>query len=271
MTEQNPVSAAFFDLDKTIIASSSTLAFVGRFTKAGLLSRRALLKAGIAKSYYSMFGADHAQMERVRKQLSRLTVGWEKLQVEQIIAETAQEVVSPLVYAEALALIDHHLRSGRMVVLVSSGPVEIVKPLGSFLGIEHVIGTEAEVDSQDRYTGRLQFYAYGEGKVQAMQELAQIRQLSLPDSFAYTDSITDLPMLAAVGHPVAVNPDKELQTEAEQRDWQVMTFERPVTLRTRLTDMPTPVPWISGAALLAAITTGILFCVLKLRQAAKAA
>lgn len=242
--------AAFFDLDKTIIAKSSTLAFTKPLFRAGLLSRASLLKAGVAQAYYQMFGADHDQLERVREELGELTKGWSRDEVRDLVEETVEEVVAPLVYAEALAIIDEHQRAGREIVVISSSPVEIVEPLCRYLGLgdERVIGTRPAVDDEGRYTGAIEFYAYGPGKAEAMRELAGAEGLSLDDSFAYSDSITDLPMLEAVGHPVAVNPDRELRTVAEERDWQILEFEREVTVRTRLATIPKPVPVISGAA-----------------------
>ena len=97
--------------------------------------------------------------------------------------------------------------------MISSSPVEIVKPLCSYLGIEDVIGTRPEIDADGKYTGKIEFYAYGPGKAQAIRELAARDGISLPNSFAYSDSATDLPMMETVGHPVAVNPDRELQRD----------------------------------------------------------
>ncbi len=264
--DDTPAAAAFFDLDKTIIAKSSTLAFAGTLSKAGFLSKRALLKAAIGQAYYTMFGADHDQLEKVREELSELTKGWDKAEIEQLIEETVDEVVSPLVYAEALAIIDEHHRAGRKVVVISSSPVEVVKPLGRFLGVDEVIGTRPEVDADGKYTGRLEFYAYGEGKAEAIREIAEREGISLEHSFAYSDSYTDLPMLEAVGHPVAVNPDKDLRAVAEERDWQIMEFQRPVTLRTRLATVPKPVPIISGAAVAGGIAAALAVWAVKARR-----
>src|SRR5690606_33315392 len=148
------------------------------------------------------------------------------------------------VIAGAGRLMVAHARAGRNVVVVSSSPVEIVRPLCEYLGLTEVIATLPEVDDGGRYTGNISFYAYGEGKAEAMWELAERTGLSLEDSFAYSDSLTDLPMLEAVGHPVAVNPDRELRAIAEERDWQILEFEREVTVGRRV---PKPVPVISGA------------------------
>lgn len=262
-------SAAFFDLDKTIIAKSSTLAFSRPLFRAGLLNRTALAKAGIAQAYYQMFGADHGQLERVREELSELTQGWDKVEIEQLVRETVDEVVSPLVYQEALALIEEHQRSQRRVVVISSSPVEIVKPLCAFLGIDDVIGTRPEIDDAGKYTGKIDFYAYGPAKAEAMREMAAQEGISLPDSFAYSDSATDLPMLEAVGHPVAVNPDKELREVAQQRDWQILEFRQPVTLRSRLAAIPKPVPVISGAAVATGVAAALTVWALKARSRAR--
>jgi HAD superfamily hydrolase (TIGR01490 family) len=259
--------AAFFDLDKTIIAKSSTLAFSGQLYRAGLLNRRALLKAGIAQAYYQMFGADHDQLDRVREELSELTRGWDRAEIETLVAETVEEVVTPLVYEEALVIIDDHLRAGRRVVVVSSSPVEIVKPLCDFLGLDDVIGTRPRIDDDGRYTGEIEFYAYGPGKAEAIRALAEEDGLDLAASFAYSDSHTDLPMLEAVGHPVAVNPDKELREIALERDWQILAFRRPVNVRQRFPNMPRQVPVISGAAVATGVAAALAVWVIKSRRA----
>lgn len=259
-------AAAFFDLDKTIIAKSSTLAFAGQLSKAGFLSKRSLLKAGLAQAYYVMFGADHDQLEKIREELGELTKGWDKTEIERLVEETVDEVVAPLVYAEALAIIDEHHRAGRRVVVISSSPIQVVKPLGKYLGIDEVIGTRPEVDEQGKYTGRLEFYAYGPGKAVAIRELAEQDGIDLSASYAYSDSMTDLPMLEAVGHPVVVNPDKELRDVATSRDWQIMEFERPVTVRTRLVTIPAPVPVISGAAVAGGIAAALTIWALRTRR-----
>ncbi|MGB8360574.1 MAG: HAD-IB family hydrolase [Acidimicrobiia bacterium] len=227
-------SVAFFDLDKTIIAKSSTLAFTRAMFKAGLLSGPTLAKAGIAQAYYQAFGADHGRMERAKEELAAVTRGWDRDEVEAIVTETVDQVVTPLVYAEALAIMEEHRGAGRRVVVISASPEEIVRPLCRYLGINEIIATRAEVDEEGRYTGNLELYAYGEGKADAIRELAEREGIDLSDSYAYSDSITDLPMLETVGHPVVVNPDGELAAVAEERGWEVRRFESAVTLRDKL-------------------------------------
>lgn len=227
-------AVAFFDLDKTIIAKSSTLAFTRPMFKAGLLSGSTLAKAGIAQAYYQAFGADHDQLERIKDELSAMTKGWDREEIEALVTETVDEVVTPLVYAEALAIMEEHRGAGRRVVVISASPEEIVRPLCRYLGVDEVIATRAAVDGEGRYTGQLELYAYGPGKAKAMREMADEEGIDLEASYAYSDSITDLPMLEAVGHPVVVNPDAALRAIAAERGWEVRRFESAVTLRDKL-------------------------------------
>jgi HAD superfamily hydrolase (TIGR01490 family) len=225
-------SAAFFDLDKTVIARSSTLAFSRPFYAGGLITRRAMLRSAYAHFFYQVNGADHDQMERMRRYLSDLTTGWDVQQVRDIVAETLTELISPLVYEEATTLIAEHHDAGRDVVIVSASGAEVVEPIGSLLGADHVLATRMVVED-GRYTGDIDFYAYGVNKATAIRELADERGYDLEASYGYSDSATDLPMLEAVGHPFAVNADKALRREATARGWPLLDFTRPVRMRTR--------------------------------------
>lgn len=253
--------AAFFDLDKTIIAKSSTLAFTRPMFRAGLLSGRTLAKAGIAQAYYQAFGADHDQLERVKEELANLTRGWKRDEVEALVEETVDEVIAPLVYEEALTIIDQHRQQGHLVVVISASPEEIVRPLCRYLGIENVIASRSEVDDQGRYTGEVAFYAYGPGKAEAILALAESENIDLTASFAYSDSATDLPMMEVVGHPIAVNPDAQLASVAEEREWEILHFESAVTLRDKLADKAVP-----GAAVATGVAAIIAYWALKGRK-----
>jgi len=239
-------SAAFFDLDKTIIAKSSTLAFTKPLYKAGFLSRRALAKAAIAQAYYQSFGADHDQLDRVKDEMAAMTRGWSRQEVVSLVEETVDGVVAPLAYAEALALIDSHRRAGRRVVVISASPEEIVRPLCRYLGIEDVIATRTQVGDDDRYTGTIELYAYGPAKADAMIEMARSEGIDLSESYAYTDSMTDIPMLEAVGHAVVVNPDSELEKIAVERGWEIRHFESAVTIRDRMAGKTAPGVAVAG-------------------------
>jgi HAD superfamily hydrolase (TIGR01490 family) len=228
------LGAAFFDLDKTIIATSSTFAFTRPFQAGGLLTRRAMLRGAYAHFFYQANGADHDQMERMRRYLSRLVEGWDVQQVREIVAETLAELISPQVYEEATALIAEHHAAGREVVIVSASGSDVVEPIGAMLGADHVVATRMTI-RDGRYSGDIDFYAYGVHKAEAVHELARERGYDLASSYAYSDSVTDVPMLATVGHPFAVNPDKLLRREARARGWPVLDFVRPVSLRARFT------------------------------------
>jgi HAD superfamily hydrolase (TIGR01490 family) len=230
-------SAAFFDLDKTIIARSSSLAFSRPFYASGLINRRTVLRSTYAQFVYLAGGADHDQMERMREYLQTMVAGWPVAQVREIVAETLHELIDPIVYDEALTLIEEHREAGRDIVIVSSSGAEVVEPIGQMLGADHVVATELVVED-GRYTGEIGYYAYGPAKAEAMVEMAERLGYDLAASYAYSDSQTDLPMLDLVGHPTAVNPDKELARVAAEREWPVVHFERPIAMRRRLPSVP---------------------------------
>lgn len=247
------MEAAFFDLDKTVVSKSSSLALSRPMYRAGLVSRAALLKGAYAQLVYLLVGADERKMDRVKESLLALTKGWDKAQVEQVVREALLEVVDPYIYLEALDLIQLHRALGRRVFIVSSSPEEVVRPLAERLGHVEVIATRAKIED-GKYTGELEFYCYGAGKAEMIRKLAEEQALDLTGSYAYSDSITDLPMLEAVGNPIAVNPDRELRREAERRGWKIRDFRRPVRLRQRLPQVPAPSPGVAvavGSALVA--------------------
>ncbi len=228
---------AFFDLDRTIIARSGPLALGRSLFKEGLIGRTTLLRSLCAQLVFQLVGADEARMEQMRTEAARITAGWEAERVRQVVTEVLEEVISPLLYAEALELIEQHRAAGRLVCIVSSSPEEVVEPLAAMLGIGRVIATRTRIED-GRYTGELDFYAFGPSKAEAMRAVADEVGADLRGSYAYSDSITDLPMLEAVGHPVAVNPDRELRRVAQRRGWPVLSFRNPVSLRDRLPELP---------------------------------
>ncbi|KAA1432838.1 HAD-IB family hydrolase [Mycolicibacter arupensis] len=242
-------TAAFLDLDQTVIAKSSALAFSKPFMDQGLINRRTVLKSSYAQFLMLLSGADHDQMERMRAHLTNMCTGWNVDQVKAIVNETIHDVVTPLIFAEAAELIADHKLCGRDVVVVSASGEEIVAPIARALGATHAMATRMVV-ADGKYTGEIAFYCYGEGKVQAIRELAAREGYPLEHCYAYSDSITDLPMLQVVGHPSAVNPDRALRKEALAHGWPILTFSRPVSLRDRI-----PAP--SGAALATTAAVGI--------------
>jgi HAD superfamily hydrolase (TIGR01490 family) len=263
-------TAAFFDLDKTIIARSSTLAFSRSFYQGGLINRRAVLRSAYAQFVYLVGGADHDQMERMRAYLSSMCAGWDVQQVKDIVSETLHELIDPIIYDEAATLIEEHHLAGRDVVIVSSSGSEVVAPIGEMLGADRVVATRMVVED-GRYTGDIDFYAYAENKASAVRELAEAEGYDLSGSYAYSDSATDLPMLEEVGHPFAVNPDRALRREALARDWPVLVFTKPVRLRDRFSGVTLP-PTSALAAVAVgagAATAGVVWLAARRRAAAQ--
>jgi HAD superfamily hydrolase (TIGR01490 family) len=265
-------SAAFFDLDKTIIARSSTFAFSRPFYAGGLITRSAVLRSAYAHFLYLVGGADHDQMERLRAYLSDLVTGWDVQQVREIVAETLEELIQPLVFSEATALIAEHQQAGRDIVIVSSSGAEVVEPIGTMLGADRVVASRMVIE-EGRYTGEIAYYSYGENKAAAIRSLADEQGYDLAECYAYSDSFTDLPMLAAVGHPTAVNPDRALRREAATREWPVLDFSHPVRLRTRMAEqvqrVPAPGPPAVAVALGAsAATAGLIWYATRRRDRA---
>jgi HAD superfamily hydrolase (TIGR01490 family) len=247
-------AAAFFDLDKTVIAKSSTLAFSRPFFRNGLINRRAVLKGAYAQFVFAASGADADQVERMRAHLTALCTGWDVQQVRAIVEETLHDIVDPLVYAEAAELVTEHKEEGRDVVVVSASGAEIVTPISEMIGATHSIGTRM-VEGGGKYTGEIEFYCYGENKATAMKELAATNGYDLDASFAYSDSLTDLPMLEAVGHPTVVNPDRGLRALATERGWPILEFTKPVSLRSRFQPSGTTVA-VTAISLGALATAG---------------
>ncbi|MGH9056732.1 MAG: HAD family hydrolase [Acidimicrobiales bacterium] len=241
------MEAAFFDLDKTVIAKASIMAFARDFRRAGLLSRRAMLLGLWVQLGYLRIGAGPEKLARARRSVLKVTRGWQQDHVRRVVATGLASAIDPLTYVEARALIDAHRRSGRAVYLVSAAPAEIVEPLAAHLGTDGALASVAQVDDQGRYTGELATYAFGEAKADLIMRLAARKGIDLASSYAYTDSATDLPMLEAVGHPVAVNPDRALRRAAEARGWDVVRFEETLIPAAGET-AGRPVPWARWAA-----------------------
>jgi HAD superfamily hydrolase (TIGR01490 family) len=246
--------AAFFDLDKTIIAKSSTLAFSRSFYAGGLISRGSVLRSAYAQFVYLVGGADHDQMEKMREFISELCAGWDVQTVRDIVADTLHNIVAPIVYDEAVSLIEEHQLAGRDVIIVSASGAEVVEPIGEMLGADGVIATRMEIEN-GRYTGEIGFYAYAENKATAIVDLAREKGYDLDRSYAYSDSATDVHMLEIVGHPYAVNPDKELRKQAAAKGWPVLVFSRPVSLRSRVR-LPAGKPTLAALALGTAAAVG---------------
>ena len=246
------MEAAFFDLDKTVIAKASMVAFGRSFLREGLVSRRMVLRALYGQLVYMHLGASEEKLNRVRESALKLTKGWDQARVQEIVRDALENVIEPIIYREAADLIEEHKAAGREVYLVSASPEEIVAPLAEYLGVDGAIASRARIDEEGRYSGEMEQYSYGPFKASAMEELAAARGIDLSASYAYSDSYTDAPMLEVVGHPFAVNPDRVLAKLAKEREWEVLSFTQPVRLRDRLPLPPAKPTAAVGGTLVAA-------------------
>lgn len=221
--------AAFFDLDKTIIAMSSTYAYGREFMNSGLITAAEALQLSLAQATYMLAGHTSEQMDNTRDQLTAMIRGWDVQQVRSIAEETMHTVVTPTIYAEARELIEYHQEQGHDVIIISASVKELVEPIARELGVEKTVTTI--LDSHGGlYTGDVLFYCKGEAKAQAIFDLADANNYDLSRSFAYSDSFTDAPMLDAVGYPHAVNPDRALKKKALEQGWKILSFKNPEPL-----------------------------------------
>jgi HAD superfamily hydrolase (TIGR01490 family) len=215
--------AAFFDLDRTVIARSSALALAGAFRRRGLIGRRQLAKAA---AWQLLFAVRGASPERVRKAAENglvLLRGLSPEEMRDLVAGELDRSLRPLVYREPLELVEEHRRRGEPSYLVSATLQEIVEALAADLGFDGAIGSLCEVED-GVFTGRTTRACHAEGKAAAVRELVEEEGFDLAASTAYSDSHSDLPLLEAVGHPVVVNPDRGLRREAERRSWPIKAF-----------------------------------------------
>jgi HAD superfamily hydrolase (TIGR01490 family) len=224
-------AAAFFDLDKTIIARSSTVALTSTLIAEGMLRRRTVLRSVYAQATYQIGAAGQTQSERLRHLLGGIIAGWDAARLGSLAREQLADKIAPQVFDEAAELIQSHRDAGRDVVIVSASSRELVEPIGAMLGADHCLATRMEV-KDGRYTGGTDFFNYGPAKVEAMTSLARREGYDLSRSYAYSDSITDLPMLESVGHPAVVNPSRPLRKVAEERGWEVVRFAPPESVRS---------------------------------------
>ena len=215
--------AAFFDLDRTLLRRSSALALAGSFRERGLISRRQLLQAAAWQLLFVARGASHEAVRRGAEDGLRVLAGYRPEDLRELVAEAMEPVLRPLVYAEPLSLVERHRERSEPVYVVSATLQEIVEAIADDLGFDGALGTICEVRA-GRYTGRALRALHAETKAECLRELAATHGLDLAECTAYSDSHTDLPFLEAVGHPVAVNPDRELRRIARERGWPVLEF-----------------------------------------------
>ncbi len=216
-----PGAAAFFDLDRTLLRRSSALALAPAFRARKLISRRQVAKAAAWQLLFVLRGVGADAVKRAAEDGLVVLRGFSPAEMQALVVESMEQVLKPLVYAESLDLVDLHRGRGEPVYIVSATLQEIVQVIADDLGFDGALGTLCEVED-GKYTGKSIRPLHAENKARCIREL----DYDLTASTAYSDSHTDLPFLEAVGHPVAVNPDRRLRRVASQRGWPVLQFGR---------------------------------------------
>jgi HAD superfamily hydrolase (TIGR01490 family) len=219
-------SAAFFDLDRTLMAGSSGMHFGRAAYRSGMVSRRQLIRWGIDHLRFRLRGSTDSDTEELVKQVRELLDGVPERRLRRLVPEMLAGIL-PRIYPQMLEEVHAHQDEGRPTFIVSAAGDGIVSLLAVVLDMDGGIGTRYEVDEHGDFTGVLDGgLTYGEGKVAPMRSFAEEHEIDLASSWAYSDSVSDLPMLELVGNAVAVNPDAELTRIARERGWRVMRFEK---------------------------------------------
>ncbi len=218
--------AAFFDLDKTLMAGSSGMVFARVANQRGFVPRRQLARWGWDHLRYRLRGSSDEQTNAVLEVAKRVFAEIPERDVERM-APAVLAGILPRIYPQMLDEVHRHQDDGRATFIVSAAGNDLVKALAAVLGMEGGIGTRWAIGSDGKYTGEMDGpFVYGEGKVEAMRRFAERHQIDMEASYAYSDSASDLPMLRSVGHAVVVNPDADLLEIARLEGWQVMRFEK---------------------------------------------
>ncbi len=216
-------TAAFFDLDRTLIAGSSAFVFARAARDAGYIRIQDFLPDVVRALKFQLVGSSDESSHSVRDRILSRVGGMNQADLVGLNELVLPELLG-LIRPEARALLDQHHAAGRETWIVSASPIELVEPLAIALGMTGGIGTKGEVDN-GVYTGRLDGpFCYGEGKAEAITTLANERGIDLANSWSYSDSMSDIPMMEIVGNAVAVNPDAELATLSRSRGWPVVVF-----------------------------------------------
>lgn len=224
--DEAPGSAAFFDLDKTLIQGSSAFQFGRAAYRAGLLSRRQLLADALANIQFRLRGATDADSVALRERIAGSLEGKRVVDLERLGADVLAGIL-PRVYPQMLALAHEHQDHGRPAYIVTAASQELADILAQVMALDGALGSGLSEVVDGVYTGRpVGQFVYRSGKAEAIRELAQREGFDLKACYAYSDSESDVPMLEAVGHPVAVNPDVALARVARERGWEVLRFDR---------------------------------------------
>jgi len=248
--------AAFFDLDKTLMQGSSGFQFARAVREAGMMSRRQLISDGIANIRFRLHGASDEQSEALRIRIATSLEGVRVRDLERLGVRVMQRIL-PRLYPQMLTIAYAHQDAGRPAYIVTAASQDMAQVLAKVMSFDGALGSALSEVEDGVYTGRpTGAFLYGGAKAVAIQQMAARDDLDLSACYAYSDSVSDAPMLRAVGHPVVVNPDSELEQLARREGWEIVHLDR---LGRKLR--------IAGIAAVAATASGVTALVLRITGA----
>jgi HAD superfamily hydrolase (TIGR01490 family) len=218
--------AAFFDLDKTLMQGSSGFQFARAVREAGMMSRRQLVSDGIANIRFRLQGASDEQSEAIRIRIATSLEGVRVRDLERLGVRVMQRIL-PRLYPKMLTIAYAHQDAGRPAYIVTAAAQDMAQVLARVMSFDGALGSALSEIKDGIFTGRpTGAFLYGSAKAVAIQELAASEGFDLSACYAYSDSVSDAPMLRAVGHPVVVNPDADLEQLAREEGWEVLRLDR---------------------------------------------
>ncbi len=246
--------AAFFDLDRTLIPGSSLFLLARGMYARDYYRVRDMLRFGMKQVAFRVSGESEKAIEQAREASLEFVTGRPVEEIREMGREIAEERILPRVYEGITKVIEHHREAGDLTYLCTASPVELAEIVADSLEMTGALGTQGEISWSGNYTGRVSppGILHDEAKAKAVADLAMSVDIDLSESYAYSDSINDLPLLELVGHPIVVNPDADLKRVARERGWPA--FE----LRTRrpLLLFGIPSAFVAAALFGAGVTVG---------------
>lgn len=224
--KQPKIEAAFFDVDNTLVCGSSSILFGKVAFTGGTIKRRDIWRFAFEQMMFIRRGEKNSKMADIQDRALSLTKGHSVDELLGLIDVVFEKEIKPRLWPQAVAAAQQHLAEGREVWLITAAPIELAEVIARHIGATGALGTL--VGHKDGVlTGELVGDPlHGKAKRKAAKKLAKERHISLKRSYAYSDSVNDLPLLSLVGHPVAVNPDKQLKRYADAAGWEIVRFKR---------------------------------------------
>jgi HAD superfamily hydrolase (TIGR01490 family) len=221
------IEAAFFDVDNTILRGSSSFLFGKAAFKKGFFNRKDFWKMAWQQSLFISRGEKLNSLDAIKDKALSLIAGHRAEDLTALTDEVYENYICPKLWPETVRIAQEHIAAGREVWLVTATPKEIADVIAHHLGLTGGLGTLVEVNKDGILTGKLVGQTlHGKAKRKAVKALAQERNISLKRSYAYSDSVNDLPMLTSVGNPTAINPDVALRYYAKEAAWPILDFKK---------------------------------------------